>query len=103
MFSALLVNQFGGTYVSCAAGLSPQLVGLLQSLLPNTALMRSAAVKSILTHPGDDCVLNLSAILDYYGSTSPVWVYGLVLLLYLLIVHALTLCGLLSLARKERR
>jgi hypothetical protein len=103
MFGALLKIQFEGTYVSCASGLSPQLITLLQSLMPNTRLVRSPAVKQLLTHPGDECVLNLSAVLDYYGATLPVWAYGLILVMYLMTVYGLTLFGLLSLARKERR
>lgn len=102
-FSALLRNQFGGTVVSCASGFPPELVSTLQALMPRTALLRSKAVEKMLTHPGDDCVMDLNAVLDYFGVSQPVWVYGLAILAYLLVVHAATFCGLLMLAKKERR
>ncbi|GBF91578.1 hypothetical protein Rsub_04318 [Raphidocelis subcapitata] len=102
-FSALLANQFRGTAVSCRQGLNPELVGFLESLMPNARLLRTSAVQSMLLRPGDDCVLNLNAVLDYFGTTRPLWVYSLALVCYLLGVHALTFWGLLRLARKERR
>lgn len=102
-FSALLVNQFRGTQVSCSQGLNPELVGFLQSLMPNSKMLRSTAVEGMLLRPGQDCILNLDAILDYFGTTRPLWVYTLALVCYLLGFHALTFWGLLRLMRKERR
>jgi len=53
--------------------------------------------------PGPSCVMDLEAVLDYFGIRSEIWVYGMALVLYLLVVHAMTFVGLCMLARKERR
>lgn len=102
-FSALVQVQFGGTSVSCADGLNPSMVATLQRLMPNTGMLRSTAVQNMLMHPGKDCVMDLTAVLDYFGITYPIWGYVIALLLYLLLVHAMTIAALLMLARKERR
>ncbi|KAI8475784.1 MAG: hypothetical protein J3K34DRAFT_517194 [Monoraphidium minutum] len=106
-FSAYMRNQFQGSTVSCAVGLDPDLVQTLQqtlqSLMPNTSMLRSSAVERMLLRPGPDCIMNLDAILDYFGVNYEVWVYAIALLVYLLVIHGLTFWGLLRLASKERR
>jgi hypothetical protein len=102
-FAALLKNQFEGTYVSCAAGLNPSLLSMLRRLMPTSALIRSPVAARALTQPGPDCVLDLGAVLEYFDVRQPMWVYGLSLAAYLLILHGLTFWALMALARKERR
>lgn len=71
--------------------------------MPNTQLLRTRAVENMLLHPGDDCVLDLDAVLVYFGVNYEVWVYALAILVYLLVIHGLSFWGLLRLASKERR
>lgn len=42
-------------------------------------------------------------MLDYFTVNQPAWFHLVYLLAYLAVVHVLTFCGLLLLARKERR
>ena len=103
-FAAFMRNQFSGVVVSCAAGMSPELAGTVQRLMPNTRLLSSPVVRNMLVSPGPDCVLDLESILDYLGvNSSPLWVYIVALVAYLGVVHALSYLALLQLARKERR
>jgi hypothetical protein len=71
--------------------------------MPRTRLLSTPAVERMFLAPGADCVLDLDAVLRYWGVSSPVWVYALAILAYLMVVHALSVWALLSLARKERR
>lgn len=103
-FAAFMRNQFGGVAASCASGMPDELVGTIQRLMPNTRLLRTPAVRNMLVSPGPDCVLNLDAVLDYFGvNSSPLWVYVLALVAYLAVVHVLSYLALRQLARKERR
>lgn len=103
-YSAYLKAEFGGATFGCAGGLvQGDFIQTIRALLPATPQLRGSMVERALTSPGEGCVMEADAVLGYFGMTSPSWVYLLGLLAYLLVVHVGTFCGLLLLARKERR
>ncbi|KAI8463050.1 MAG: P-loop containing nucleoside triphosphate hydrolase protein [Monoraphidium minutum] len=103
-YSAYLRAEFSGAAFSCAGGLAPKdLVDAMRQMLPNTPQLRTSVFDRTLLAPGQGCVMDMDAVLEYLDMTSPVWVYLLSLAAYLVVMHGLTYLGLLLLARKERR
>ena len=99
-----MIAEFSGGYLSCAAGVSPEAAALLPALLPATPLARSGAVAAVARAPGAGCVVNLDAVLDYFGDAPRGnEAYLGRMALYLFVLHAATYGGLLLLARRERR
>ncbi|GBF91998.1 ABC transporter G family [Raphidocelis subcapitata] len=96
--------EFRGASFPCSGGLvKPGTAATLSSLLPATPALRSGALTAALTARAPGCVAAGDAVLDYFGVTLPVWAYFLALIAYLAAAHVATYCGLLLLARRERR
>jgi hypothetical protein len=103
-FSASLKAEFVGATFSCSEGVGSDTVSLLQQLMPNTATLRSSAFLRMVEQPGEDCILDPQALVEYFGADSVRdWMNPVCLLVYLVVLHILTFLGLVLLARKERR
>jgi hypothetical protein len=96
--------EFQGGYLPCdSGGLSPEVVRGLQKLLPATPALRSGALMQMATRPNKACVIDMEAVLDYFGISMAPASYLSILVLYLWVMHVITYAALLFLARKERR
>jgi hypothetical protein len=101
--NTLVKYEFSGVTYSCAEGTSASTVSLIQQLLPSTALLQTTLFNNTMTNPGPECLIDPSALVEYFGAEWPAWINLLALGVYLLVLHCATFLGLIFLARRERR
>ncbi|KAI8467922.1 MAG: hypothetical protein J3K34DRAFT_523385 [Monoraphidium minutum] len=102
-FEGFTTAEFKGGSYSCAGGLPADVIGYLPSFLPNTTSLQTPLVTRTLTSPGEGCVINLGAVLDYFNIFKPIWMIVVILAGYLGVLHLLTFGAYLLVGRKERR
>ncbi|KAI8470836.1 MAG: hypothetical protein J3K34DRAFT_521019 [Monoraphidium minutum] len=102
-YAALLKAEFGGADMGCAGGLPPDMLAATQALLPDNPTVHGTMFTRMVGRPGAGCRMELDAVLSYFGIGAPAAVYLAALLAHLVFMHAATYCGLLRLARRERR
>ena len=103
-FSQSLKVEFTGATFSCAQGVGSETVTLMQQLMPNSPMLRSSAFIRTVEQPGENCILDPQALVEYFGATEVKdWMNPVCLLVYLVVLHVVTYLGLVLLARKERR
>jgi len=103
-YSTMMQKEFEGVTFPCATSQGSSTTTLMQQLLPKTSILRTSAFTNIVDRPSASCILDPSALMDYFGvDNTPIWVNFTALAGYLLVLHVMTYLGLLLLARKERR
>lgn len=102
-FASQLKAEFTGAQLPCASGLGVGTAALLPALLPATPLAQSSLLIKTAAHPGAGCVVSLDAVLGYFGVTHAVASYAGWMVAYLVVMHVITYCALLLLAKRERR
>ena len=102
-YEGMAVIEFGGVKVTCGGGLDPSGYAFLRELLPNTKLLSLKIVQSGLAAPGDNCVADASAVLDYFSFGRAYNATIGILIGYWLITHLLTYLAMVVVGRRERR
>lgn len=102
-FEGLAVTEFKNLTFNCASGLDAGGLTFLRTLLPNSRFLAMPVVDAALTRPGEDCVANMDAVLQYYSFARPFSTTVAILIGYWSAVHMLTYAAMLLVARRERR
>ncbi|GAX73384.1 hypothetical protein CEUSTIGMA_g837.t1 [Chlamydomonas eustigma] len=97
------VELLGGNF-DCSGGISSSEVTLLPKLLPNTTLVNSTAVQSAIESKQPGCVASVDSLLQDIGLLRrSVGDNILALVCYLVILHGLTLIGLIWASKRAER
>jgi len=102
-YEGITVVQFEGLKLDCSGGLDPVGARFLRELLPNSKLLKLNVVQNALTKPGADCMTDAAAVLEYFRFSRGFKPTIGIMLGYWLVVHVLTFCAMVVIARRERR
>jgi len=102
-FDGLAQLELSGDMYNCSSGAPGGVVQLLPQLLPNTTLLSSQLVTQQLQEPGQDCVADTDAVLQYLGHARPIGMTIGILLGYLGVLHVATLAALVYITRRAEQ
>jgi hypothetical protein len=102
-FEAVSTNEFGGVYLTCAAGLSRAELGFLLAAFPNAPDTQRNQMQLFFSRADPNCVLDTNSLVKFFGFWRPFWMSATILGAYLLVCHVLTFVAMLVAARRERR